>query len=36
MVGIARLQKAAQLAEVLREGVCDLEARLPDQLHVKG
>ena len=33
---MAVLQKAAQLAGVLREGICDLQARLLGQLHAKG
>lgn len=35
-VGIAVLQKTPQLAGVLRAGICDLQARLPGQLHAKG
>lgn len=34
--GIAALQKATQLAGVLGEGICDLQARLPGQLRAKG
>lgn len=36
MVGIAVLQNTAQLAAVLGESICDLQARLPGQLHAKG
>lgn len=34
--GIAALQKATQLAGILGEGICDLQARLPGQLDAKG